>query len=248
VTFDPFGDFETQGYLRNYEREKEFEIIRHLEHASFATGLGEAFARLAKIENLQYGHVLETHRVLFEAVYPWAGQDREQTAPDLAVSKGGVLFAHPKDIRPAIEYALKYGQGKKVMASKPGEVMGYLAYGHPFLDGNGRTIMVIHSVLAQRAGFSIDWARTDKADYLLALTKELDAPGKGILDNYLKPFKGRAISYENLGDAVMQAPGLDGKADNTNKVLGKTTDPDVQARYEQQKLRRGGTIADKEKE
>ena len=48
------------------------------------------------------------------------------------------------------------------MTEKPGEIMGYLAYAHPFLDGNGRTIMVVHAVLAQRAGFSIDWAATKK--------------------------------------------------------------------------------------
>ena len=155
--------------------------------------------QIAKAKSLQYDHVLGTHRVLFDPIYPWAGQDRTQTAPDIAVSKGGVLFALPNDIRPAVDYALKRGQYKGFMASKPGEVMGYLAYGHPFLDGNGRTIIVVHSVLAQRAGFSIDWAKTDKTDYLLALTNELDAPGKGILDNYLKPFMGEAIAYEKWG-------------------------------------------------
>ena len=56
MTFDPFGDFETQGYLRN----------------------------LAKVKRLTYIGLLETHRILFEAVYPWAGQDRGKTAPDLA--------------------------------------------------------------------------------------------------------------------------------------------------------------------
>jgi cell filamentation protein len=206
VTFDPFGDFETQGYLRNHEKIKDVDIVRRLEHASFVTGLDEAFARLAKIESLHYDHVLATHRVLFDAVYPWAGQDRTQTAPDIAVSKGSVLFAHPNEIRPAVDYALKHGRDKAFMAAKPGELMGYLAYGHPFLDGNGRTIMVVHSVLAQRAGFSIDWAKTDKTDYLLALTKELDAPGMGILDSYLKPFMGGAIAYEKLGASVMRAP------------------------------------------
>jgi fido (protein-threonine AMPylation protein) len=29
------------------------------------------------------------------------------------------------------------------MRERPGEVMGYFAHGHPFLDGNGRTIMVV---------------------------------------------------------------------------------------------------------
>jgi cell filamentation protein, protein adenylyltransferase len=83
------------------------------------------------------------------------------------------------DIRRAIETALEKGQDKNFMRRKPGEVMGYLAYAHPFLDGNGRTIMVVHSVLAQRAGMSIDWGTTNKDEYLAALTQEIDNPGKG---------------------------------------------------------------------
>jgi cell filamentation protein len=30
VTFDPFGDFETKGYLRNAAREKDRGILRRL--------------------------------------------------------------------------------------------------------------------------------------------------------------------------------------------------------------------------
>lgn len=238
MTFDPFGDFETQGYLRNFANEKDLEIVRRLEHTSFASGLPEAFARLADVDVIQYDHVLETHRILFDAIYPWAGQDRTQTAPDLAVSKAGVLFAHPQDIRPAIEYALKHGQDRAFMSAKVGEVMGYLAYAHPFLDGNGRTIMVIHSVLAQRAGFSIDWARTDKTEYLLALTRELDTPAKGILDRYLQPFTARPIAYERLGDMVLQTPGLAGVLGDANIVLGNNSDPELRARYEHQRMTR----------
>jgi cell filamentation protein len=73
------------------------------------------------------------------------------------------------------------------MKAKPGEVMGYLAYAHPFLDGNGRAIMVVYAILSLRAGLSIDWAATAKAGYLFALTNELDDPGKGYLDAYLAP-------------------------------------------------------------
>lgn len=153
MSFDPFGDFETRGYLRNLANEKDPEIIRRLEHSSFTTGIDAAIADLAKARPITYEDVLATHKTLFDAVYPWAGQDRLQTAPDLAVSKGSVLFARPEDIRRAVEHALIRGQDKKVMTAKPGEIMGYFAYGHPFLDGNGRTIMLVHGVLAQRAGF-----------------------------------------------------------------------------------------------
>jgi cell filamentation protein len=237
VTFGPFGDFETQGYLRNLTKEKDSEIVRRLEHASFMTGIDAALQRLAKVKFLSYADALETHRILFDAVYPWAGQDRRTTAPDLAISKGAVLFAHPEHIQRATEYALTHGQDEKFMREKPGEIMGYLAYAHPFLDGNGRAIMVVHAVLAQRAGFSIDWAATGKSDYLAALTKELDDPGKGHLDVYLKPFICTAVGDDQLAEEIALAPGLDGN-DEENEVLGKTGYPALKARYEQQELKR----------
>jgi cell filamentation protein len=43
VTFDPFGDFATEGYLRNFEKEKDLAIVKRAENASFITGLDEAF-------------------------------------------------------------------------------------------------------------------------------------------------------------------------------------------------------------
>jgi cell filamentation protein, protein adenylyltransferase len=239
VTFDPFGDFATRGYLRNLAGEKDPEIVRRLEHASFITGIDAACRRLAAVKRLSYQDVLDAHRVLFEAIYPWAGQDRLQIAPELAVGKGPVLFARPTDIRRAVDYALDKGQDKGVMVAKPGEVMGYLAYAHPFLDGNGRTIMVVHAVMAQRAGFSVDWAVTAKPDYLSALTKELDEPGRGHLDVYLKRFLREAVADDRLVAGVAGAPGLDGSAEQ-NQVLGKTSDPALHARYELQELKRRG--------
>lgn len=237
MTFDPFGDFQTQGYLRNLAKEKDPDIVRRLEHASFTTGIDAALDRLSKIDRLSYADLLETHRILFDAVYPWAGQDRRTTAPDLAISKGPVLFAHPDHIQRAVEYALTNGQDENRMREKPGVIMGYLAYAHPFLDGNGRTMMVVHGILAQRAGFSIDWAATDKAGYLVALTRELNDPDKGHLDDYLKLFIRRALPSGRLADEITRAPGLDGN-DEQNEVLGKTSDPALKIRYEQQELKR----------
>jgi cell filamentation protein len=244
VTFDPFGDFETRGYLRNIANEKDLDIVRRLEHTSFTTGIDDAFRHLLARKSLDYADVGATHKTLFEAVYPWAGDDRLRTSPDIAVSKGGVLFAHPKDIRAAIDYALEHGQNREFMRARPGEVMGYLAYGHPFLDGNGRTIMVVHTVLAQRAGFSVDWAATSKNDYLNALTQEIEKPGKGHLDAYLKPFIKNAVDPKLLAGHVAAAPGLDGN-DGANAVLGKSSEPALKARYEQQQLIRQQAQDDK---
>jgi cell filamentation protein len=243
VTFDPFGDFATEGYLRNFEKEKDLAIVKRAENASFTTGLDEAFAHLARSRALSYDDVLQTHGILFGAVYPWAGQDRTQTAPKLSVKKGAVIFANAREIRAAVEFALRKGQDKAYMKAKPGEIMGYLAYGHPFLDGNGRTIMTVHSVLAQRAGFSVDWSATKKDAYLDALTKEIENPPKGHLDAYLKPFIRTPIAYEQLATAIVQAPGLDGSMQDAelNEVLGATEEPAVKAQYEAMLVKRKKT-------
>ena len=166
MTFDPFGDFAKRGYLRNVAKAKDPEIVQRVLHNSFLTGIDAALDHLKARSSLSYDDVLKTHETLFEAVFPWAGEDRHTNAPHIHVKKGAVFFAHPDDIRKAIDYALEKGQDKAFMAEKPGEVMGYLAYGHPFLDGNGRTIMLIHAELARRAGIGIDWAATDKDNYL----------------------------------------------------------------------------------
>ena len=242
MTFDPFGDFATEGYLRNFEKEKDLAIVKRAENASFMTGLDEAFATLAKSRVLSYNDVLRTHGILFGAIYPWAGQDRARTAPKLTIRKGPVIFANAPEIRAAIEFALSKGQDTHYMRAKPGEIMGYLAYGHPFLDGNGRTIMTVHSVLAQRAGFSIDWSATKKGAYLDALTQEIESPPKGSLDAYLKPFIRDPIAYEQLATAVAQTPGLDGSVQDAvpNEVLGNTDDPRVKAEYEAMLTKRRG--------
>jgi cell filamentation protein len=240
VTFDPFGDFETRGYLRNVARQKDRDIVRRMEHSAFTTALDGAFVHLSKRKALTYTDVLTTHKMLFDAVYPWAGEDRLKHAPDKAITKGDgnqkVRFADPPDIQRSIDYALKLGQDKAFMASHPGTAMGYLAFGHPFLDGNGRTIMVVHCILAQRAGISIDWASTDKTAYLTALTRELNEPDKGHLDAYLKPFVGKALSESALPASIASAPGLDGQGED--RVLGKTDDAMIEAEYEAEKLKR----------
>lgn len=241
MTFDPFGDFETRGYLRNTFVEKDPDIIKRLEHSSFIEGVSEAFEYLSSIQHLSYRDVLHTHEILFEDLYPWAGQDRAQTTPDIAVSKGSVLFAHPNEARAAVGYALRKGSEKPYMAERPGEIMGYLAYGHPFLDGNGRTIMVIHAELSQRAGISIDWAATGKVEYLTSLTQEIDHPGEGYLDAYLKPFLREAVGAEHLVGHVVGTRGLDGLWPgpmDDSQVLGNVSDPAMQAHYEKQKIHR----------
>ncbi|MNU33114.1 Adenosine monophosphate-protein transferase VbhT [compost metagenome] len=189
--FDPFGDFETAGYLRNVYEYKDKRRVSAAERLEVQSNILEAADFLHKVRGgLRYSHVLKVHKTLFGGLYPWAGNDRAVTAPNLRISKAGLddLFALPGQERRAMEYALDQAANPSTMRNKPGWIMGLIAYSHPFLDGNGRTIMLLHQELCFRSGFHIDWLKTDKSAYLQSLTKELQDPGKGILDAYLKPF------------------------------------------------------------
>lgn len=169
MPFDPFGDFATRGYLRNFAGEKDPEAVKHLEHRAFAAHVLGALEYLKTQASLRYDHLLETHRILFGAMYPWAGQDRAALALELAIGKGGAfdLFAHPGDVRRAAEYGLDMGRDRGVMREKPGEVLGTLAYAHP-------------TDMARRAGFHIAWHEIAKKPFLEALTAELRQPGSAL--------------------------------------------------------------------
>lgn len=181
---DPFGDYATAGYLRNVYGVKDLEIVGHLETAVFQQEVLGTVRFLRRLQNLRYEHVTETHRQLFNSLYPWAGQDRSVTAPTIAIAKGGhgTLFAHPAECRRAAEHALKLGQDVKYLRAHPGEVFGFFAHAHPFLEGNGRTILTIFAELTRRAGFYVTWEAIGKQEFLDTLTDELLRPSKGILD------------------------------------------------------------------
>jgi cell filamentation protein len=248
MTFDPFGDFETRGYLRNLSGEKDIPTVKRMEHRSFLAGLDDAIAYLGRQPTIGYDDIRQVHHILFDAVYPWAGEDRSAIAADLAVTRGPVMFAHPQSVRMAAEYGLRLGNEPQAMRERPGEVMGYLAHAHPFLDGNGRTLMVTHIMLAARAGISIAWPATDRQQYIECLTQELNEPGKGHLDRYLEPFIGTSIGMDNLPAQIMAISGLRGTM--SDEVAASKTDPELRTLYDHgdRRVGRADTPADETRE
>lgn len=236
--FDPFADFDSAGYLRNVRKDKDIRNIKRFEHDLFEANIDIALAYLAKKTVLIYDDFLAVHRILFGDYYPWAGQDRWTTLPTSVVKKGDVLFAHPKSSRLAVEHGLRLGQNKSFMVKNPGEVMGLFAYGHPFLDGNGRTMLLVHMELCHRAGFSIAWHKTNKVDYLTTLSKEIETPGKGILDTYLLRFTEERIERDAWGNNILALKGLDGLGD-VNQVDGSLLDPIIAEKYRKLETKRG---------
>jgi cell filamentation protein len=228
--FDPFGDFATAGNLRNTAAEKDLTLVKVAEHALFRAQLPQALTFLARCPRIGYDDFLAVHRILCGGLYPWAGTDRVELIPDKAITKGDVYFCHPRDCRRAIEDGLARAQERGQMADRPGLIMGLFAYGHPFLDGNGRTMLLVHAELCRRAGMSVDWTRTRKDDYLRALTREIEDPNGGHLDAYLVPFIGAVIPREHWEASVAALPGLDG-ADIPDDTAAGYADPAVAEGY-----------------
>ena len=237
--FDPFGDYETRGYLRNFEGLKRMDEVKVLEHTFFEANLEDAFHFLGAIKGpLTYKHFLKVHHVLFSDFYPWAGQDRLQLGVGQFVEKGNFQFEEASLAQRAVEWGLQLGNDRTVLTKKPGVVMGQFAWGHPFLDGNGRTMLIVHTELCSRANFSIDWSSSKKMDYLQALTQELETPDRGLLDGYFKPLIQKLPARNVWMDHIKALPGLDG-ANSTDDNMAYAAD-DVQAkqRYEEASQRR----------
>lgn len=242
MSFDPFGDFETAGYLQNSLRLKDPIEVKESEHLSFEASIEDALACLAKRKPITFQTVLKVHKTLFSGFYPWAGKDRNELVPHLAVFKGShndprsTAFERPEFIKRSVDYALKLAADKKHFREHPGEVMGQLAFAHPFLDGNGRTILLVFMELCYRAKFAIDWSKTNKDDYLRALSDEIREPGQGHLDTYLKPFRVAISSRDEWPATISGIRGLDGldKEDITYESLDN---PEVQQIYKTHRVK-----------
>lgn len=138
---------------------------------------------------------------------------------------------------------MREAQERQQIATRPGHVMGLFAYGHPFLDGNGRTMLVVHAELCLRAGMSIQWSRVGKNDCLAALSKEIEHPDQGHLDDYLAPFVGPPVDRDRWMQDISVLKGLDGSEIDQSTVEGKFTDPAVAAKYRHFEQRRGYELA-----
>jgi cell filamentation protein len=244
--FDPFGDFENAGYLRNELGLKDPAKIKVQEHLFFTANLQDAAAHLAACDEITYEDFCQVHSILFSGFYPWAGRDRKALSVARYVSKGDqVDFADAEDSRRAVGYGLKLGNDPTQIAKCPGEVMGLFAWGHPFLDGNGRTMVVVHTELMARAGLMINWADSAKDAYLDALTHELNSPLDHALDGYLLPLIQPLQKGKHWIDQIRDLSGLDG----TNEDIGAdvaydNNDPVGERRYKEKVQARQYAIPD----
>jgi cell filamentation protein len=240
--FDPFGDFESRGHLRNTLSVKDLEDIKELEHLNFRANLEPALASLEAVKGpIGYEHFLKVHGILFGDLYPWAGQDRHALGVASLINKGAVQFEMAANIGRAMDHALASGNSVSKMKAAPGYVMGMMAWAHPFLDGNGRTMLLVHVELCHRADFSVDWTQSNKADYLGALTKELNQPGNGALDQYMLVRQRDPVNRVEWHQILQDMPGLSGLDELGDAESYRADDPLAEARYQEAAARRGAS-------
>ena len=228
TVFDPFGDYETQGYLRNIEGLKDDDDLKLQEHAFFEANVETALTFLHRIRGpIVYNHFLKVHEILFGEFYPWAGRDRNMLGVGRLVGKGKrIQFEASELCQRAVEWGLRLGNDREEMRAKPGTVMGAFAWGHPFLDGNGRTMLLVHAELCARAGFTINWHGSRKDDYLNALSQEIEDPQSHHLNRYLERLVVPAIPLGDLLGYLQSLPGINGQQANpAEDIVYHANDP-----------------------
>ncbi|MOA02175.1 Adenosine monophosphate-protein transferase VbhT [compost metagenome] len=198
---------------------------------------------------LTYPHFLRVHYILFHEFYPWAGSDRYQLGVGRIVTKGqGVQFELSENCQQAVEWGLNDGNDKERMRRRPGGIMGAFAWGHPFLDGNGRTMLLVHAELCHRAGFSIDWIASKKHEYLDALTHELVHPQSQRLNSYFAGLMVESRPREDWIGHFKAIPGLAGGADEDEHISYSEDDMQAIARYEEIRKNREAKVLPKQGE
>lgn len=137
-------------------------------------------SRAREIEFMESGRTVpfnlqglkEVHRHLFQDVYVWAGETRQ-----VDISKEGNEFCKVDEIGWVAKELFAnlreennlQGLNQNKFVERAAQYFSEVNKLHPFLEGNGRTQRLFFSVLAEQAGYPLDWERVSKEKYLDAV-------------------------------------------------------------------------------
>lgn len=135
-------------------------------------------------EGFDFEHYCSIHRFLFEDLYEWAGKPRT-----VDIAKKGTQFCPAAQIEStakAIFARLKkqnflVGLNRLHFISAVADLYERTNELHPFREGNGRTQRVFLSQLARHAGYTLDFARVDPDDLMIATIQSASG-----VDDFLK--------------------------------------------------------------
>ncbi|MCR4924669.1 MAG: Fic family protein [Clostridiales bacterium] len=134
------------------------------------TSLKIALAKVETIKgNLDFEHLKNIHKFIFEDIYTWAGEIRR-----VNISKGN-QFCLSQNIELYASAIFAKLKADNYLIDYDGNIAHCLAYYlseinvlHPFREGNGRTQRVFIEYLADHAGYKIDFSNVTQDEMIIA--------------------------------------------------------------------------------
>lgn len=187
--FDKIYCYENSNVLRNLEGIKNLDELNNFER-SFTKNRIMVLQLHPVKGNLDYKHLQNIHKNIFNGLYEWAGKER---IVDIAKSNLFCRAAFLSDFAQDIfsKYAAEnyiIGCNKEVAAGKLSYYLGEVNALHPFREGNGRTQREFIRCAALVAGYKMDWSKVRPEQMLEASLESFDG-------NYNKF---QAIFLENM--------------------------------------------------
>ena len=153
-----------------------------------------------------FAHLCAMHRHLFQDVYEWAGEIRT-----VDISRDTSRFAHASLIESYLGGELRKLPVENWLRGLPPEAfvarlayyMGEINATHPFREGNGRTQRVFCALLAEQAGYFIDFESVDQAQMYRVMTASFNGDAKpleALLMNITSIIGGDCVNAEGMAD------------------------------------------------
>lgn len=120
---------------------------------------------------LDYQHLKDIHKHIFQDIYDWAGKERIFQS-----SKNGHNFEFPQKIKLSATLLLNKLKGEDYLKNlekpefikKAAHYYAELNVTHPFPEGNGRSQKELFTAIAENAGYEFQWNRVSKEEILEA--------------------------------------------------------------------------------
>ena len=151
-----------------------------------------------KINNIEVGTfkgLREIHKFLFEDIYEFAGNLRDEI-----IAKGNFRFAARMYLEDVLNKIDKMPQNT---FDEIIEKYVEMNIAHPFREGNGRSTRIwLDMILKNNISMVIDWSKVDKEEYLMAMERS------PIKDLEIKILLKSALT-EKINDRTLYMKGID---------------------------------------
>ena len=165
---------------------------------------------LDSLEAGKFSSLSKIHKYLFDEIYLFAGEIREEN-----LAKGNFRFAPVMYLKPALDHIDNMPQSTfEEIVDKYVE----MNVAHPFREGNGRSTRIwLDLILKKEIRKVVDWSKVDKEDYLLAMER---SPIKTI---EIKELLRQALTFE-INNRTVYMKGIDASYSYEGYFIFKTED------------------------